>query len=131
MKLYRESVIKDCYDCVRLLYVLPDKPSVARQKGVSMKKYFLSLIVSLFTAGSLFAADLTVEGTVSKVVPAKKEIYVLADGKKHEFYFKDNTELLQNGEPAEFSALKVDQKVKVEAKKVGRRFDPLKVEILQ
>lgn len=94
-----------------------------------MKKLILSFAV-LALSVSAFAADLTVEGTVSKVVPEKKEIYVLAEGKKHEFYFKENTELLQNGAPAEFSALKVDQKVKVGAKKVGKRLDPVKVEIL-
>lgn len=94
-----------------------------------MKKMILSLAVALFSV-SAFAADLTVEGTISKVVPAKKEIYVMAEGKKHEFYFKDNTELLQNGAPAAFEVLKVDQKVKVEAKKVGKRLDPVKVEIL-
>ena len=95
-----------------------------------MKKLILSLAIALLSSASVFAADLSVEGTISKIVPAKKEIYVMVDGKKHEFYFKENTELLQNGAPAEFSALKVDQKVKVDAKKVGKRLDPVKVEIL-
>lgn len=95
-----------------------------------MKNLILSFAVLAFSA-SAFAADLTtIEGTISKVVPEKKEIYVVAEGKKHEFYFKENTELTQNGTPAEFTALKVDQKVKVDAKKVGRRLDPVKVDIL-
>lgn len=94
-----------------------------------MKKMILSLAVALVSVSAI-AADLTVEGTVSKVVPEKKEIYVMADGKKHEFYFKENTQLLQNGAAADFNVLKVDQKVKVEAKKVGKRLDPVKVEIL-
>ncbi|MES2770032.1 MAG: hypothetical protein V4596_12885 [Bdellovibrionota bacterium] len=95
-----------------------------------MKEMILSLAIALLSS-SAFAVDITtVEGTISKVVPAKKEIYVMAEGKKHEFYFQENTELVQNGAPAAFDALKVDQKVKVDAKKVGRRLDPVKVEIL-
>ena len=95
-----------------------------------MKKMILSLAVALLST-SAFAVELTtVEGTISKVVPAKKEIYVMAEGKKHEFYFQENTELIHNGTPAKFEALKVDQKVKVDVKKVGKRLDPVKVEIL-
>ena len=95
-----------------------------------MKKTILSFAVVALSAVSVFAAELTVEGTISKVVPAKKEIYVMSEGKKYEFYFRDFTTLTQNGEAKEFDVLKVDQKVKVETKKVGKRLDPVKVEIL-
>ena len=93
-----------------------------------MKILFLGL--SLLVGTSAFATLTSFEGRIVKVVPEKKEIYVEADGKKHELYFKENTKLLQNGEAAEFSILTVDQKVKVEAKKVGKRLDPVTVEVL-
>ena len=71
-----------------------------------------------------------IEGTVVKVVPKKKEIYVKdAAGKKHEFYFKPHTKLMSAGAPAEFSALKEGLNVKVSAEKHGKRLDPLTVEI--
>lgn len=83
----------------------------------------------LFASHGL-AAVVTIEGTVDKVVPEKTEIYVLADGKRHEFYFSAKTEITKAGKKAEFSALKKSQKVKVTADKVGKRLDPLHVELL-
>ncbi len=77
------------------------------------------------------ASELTVEGPIAKVVARKKEIYVQGPDKKHEFYFKKDTQLTQGGQPAEFSVLKEGQKVRVTYKLVGKRQDPLKVEILQ
>lgn len=95
-----------------------------------MKKLILSLSIALLST-SAFAADLTIEGKISKIVPSEKEIYVVAEGKKHEFYFKPTTELMfANGTPAAFTDLKMDQNVKVSAKKVGKKLDPVKVEIL-
>lgn len=73
----------------------------------------------------------SVEGPIAKVVAKKKEIYVQGADKKHEFYFKANTQLLQNGQPADFSVLKEGMKVRVDYVKVGKRTDPVKVEILQ
>jgi CspA family cold shock protein len=95
-----------------------------------MKKVILSLAIALLSSATVFAADMTLQGKITKVETDEKEIHVLADGKKHELHIKDNTELLQNGAHATFDALKVDQKVKVEVKKVGKRLDPIKVEIL-
>ncbi len=80
---------------------------------------------------SAFAAIVTIEGVVDKVVPEKTEIYVLADGKRHEFYFNEKTELTQAGQKVAFQVLKKSQKVKVTADKVGKRLDPIKVELLE
>ncbi len=72
----------------------------------------------------------TYTGTVDEVEAEKSEIYVKTDeGQKLELYFTDKTELTKNGEAAEFSALEEGQKVEVEVKKVGKRLDPLTVDI--
>lgn len=85
------------------------------------------------SAGTTTGADAanTVEGPVAKVVAKKKEIYVQGPDKKHEFYFKPNTELTKGGQPAQFSDLKEGTKVRVTFVKVGKRQDPVKVEIMQ
>lgn len=93
------------------------------------KTVFAFSLVSFFIAGIAQAAIVTIEGSIDKVVPEKREIYVLADGKKHEFYFTDKTEITKSGQPASFDVLKKALKVKVTADKIGRRYDPLKVEI--
>lgn len=94
-----------------------------------MKSMILAL--GFLVSSAAMAAPVTFEGTVHKVVPAKKEIYVMSEGKKIELYFTDKTELSTAGAPAEFSTLAKDVKVKVEADKVGKRYTPLKVEILK
>ncbi len=72
----------------------------------------------------------TYTGTVDEVEAEKSEIYVKTDDdQKLELYFIDETELTKNGEAVEFSALEKGQKVEVEVKKVGKRLDPLKVDI--
>lgn len=72
----------------------------------------------------------TYTGTVDEVEAEKSEIYVKTDdGKTLELYFTDETELTKMGETVEFSALEEDQKVEVEVKKVGKRLDPLTVDI--
>lgn len=73
----------------------------------------------------------TYEGTIKKVNPDESEIYVDSDGKELELYFIEETKLTKAGEPAEFSALEKGQTVKVEVKKVGKRLDPLSVEIVE
>jgi hypothetical protein len=79
------------------------------------------------------AAELTVEGTVKKVVAKKKEIYLMpADGgKKMEFYFPKDAQYLKGGQPVEFNALKEGQKVRVTYTKKGKRLNPSKAEILE
>ncbi|AWV88330.1 hypothetical protein [Bradymonas sediminis] len=71
----------------------------------------------------------TYAGTVKKVVPEKKEIYVDSEGREFELYFTETTTLTLNDEPAKFDALKTGQKVEVEVKKVGQRLDPISVKI--
>ncbi len=73
----------------------------------------------------------TYTGTITEVNAEEDEIYVDADGKELELYFIEETELTRGGEPAEFSALEQGQEVEVEVKKVGKRLDPMKVEILE
>lgn len=82
-------------------------------------------------AATTDAVTKTVEGAIAKVVARKKEIYVQGPDKKHEFYFKPTTELTQNGQTTAFETLKEGQKVRVTYVTVGKRTDPVKVEILQ
>ena len=100
-----------------------------------------SLIVSVFSAFVLLSScggntDVVDSGTytgkIKKVKPEETEIYVTIDqGKELELYFTDETTLTKNGNDVEFSELSKGQKVKVEVKKVGKRLDPLAVEILE
>ncbi len=96
-------------------------------------KFAVTAILSclLIHSTSALAAVVTIEGVVDKVVPEKTEIYVLADGKRHELYFSDKTEVTQAGQKVTFAVLKKSQKVKVTADKVGKRLDPIKVELLE
>lgn len=72
----------------------------------------------------------TYQGTVDKVVPEKKEIYVKTiEDKRLELYFTDATKLTRNGRPAEFDVLEKGQKVEVEVERVGKRLDPVSVAI--
>lgn len=73
----------------------------------------------------------TYDGTVKKVVPEEREIYVeTADDKTLELYFTDQTTLNQNGQTVDFSTLEEGQNVQVEIEKVGQRLDPISVTIL-
>lgn len=75
--------------------------------------------------------SVTVEGPIAKVVARKKEIYVQGADKKYEFYFTPTTELTKAGQAVDFATLTEGMKVRVTAAKVGKRLDPVKVEILQ
>ncbi len=88
------------------------------------------LLASLFLSVSAFAAETTIEGKIVKVVPAKKEIYVEMDGKKHEFYFTPTTTFTKGTEAAKFEDLQTGMTVKVVADKKGKRYDPKSVEIV-
>ncbi len=83
----------------------------------------------LLAAATAFAAETTIEGKIVKVVPAKKEIYVEQDGKKHEFYFTPTTTFMKGAEAAKFEDLQTGMMVKVVADKKGKRYDPKSVEI--
>lgn len=89
------------------------------------------IIIMSSCGGSTDVVDSgTYQGTVKEVEPDKTEIYVeTTDGKTLELYFTDQTTLTQNGEPVEFSALQEGQTVEVEVEKVGKRLDPLSVDI--
>jgi len=70
------------------------------------------------------------EGTISEVNADEQEIYVgTADDKTLELYFTDSTKLVRGGSPVDFSVLEKNQKVEVTVEKVGKRLNPLKVEI--
>ncbi len=73
----------------------------------------------------------TYTGTIEKVKPDEDEIYVDYEGQELELYFTDETQLTRKGEDAEFSALESGQKVEVKVKKVGKRLDPMSVDILE
>lgn len=88
-------------------------------------------LTAALAASIAFAEPTTFEGTIEKVVPAKKEIYVLTDGKKAELYFSDTTKVTRKGGDGKFDDLKKGQKVKVTADKKGKRLDPLEVEIVE
>ena len=73
----------------------------------------------------------TYAGTIKKVEPEKREIYVtLEDEKLIELYFIDETILTKNGQPVDFSELTAGQKVSVTVKRTGNRLDPTAVDIL-
>lgn len=97
------------------------------------------ILVSFVLGTSAFAADdkkamqadvVIREGKIVKMVPSKTEIYIEENGKKYEYYFKQHTQVTQNGTPSEYSALKEGMKVRVTADRVGKRLDPKLVEIL-
>jgi cold shock protein len=89
-----------------------------------------AVTASIFQTSMGVAAIVTFEGSIAKVVPEKREIYVLADGKKHELYFNEKTRLEKAGQPVSFDQLKPNGKVKVTADKIGKRLDPVTVELV-
>lgn len=104
----------------------------------TFKTFFYGLATSsiLFLSACGHKTDVvesgSYQGKVDVVKPSEKEIYVVTDkDKRLELYFTDSTKLHQNNKPAEFSALKKDQKVRVKVEKVGKRLNPLKVEIMK
>lgn len=75
--------------------------------------------------------EMTVEGPIAKLVAKKKEIYVQGPEKTHEFYFKPTTTLMKDGQNVDFSTLAEGMKVRVTYVMVGKRTDPVKVEVIQ
>ena len=74
----------------------------------------------------------TYTGSVDKVVAGEQEIYVsLENGMRLELYFSADTELVEDGEPAPFSALEEGSMIEVEVDREGNRNLPLRVEILE
>ena len=93
------------------------------------------IAVCLITNGHVFAAKKkmsVVTGKIVEVVPSKKEIYVRDEKQdKHEYYFNDHTEIFHGEEKQSFSTLQTGQQVKVTAWVIGKRLDPVKVEVLE
>ena len=74
----------------------------------------------------------TYNGIAQKVDPDEKEVYVkTADNKILELYFTDNTQLLKDNQPADFSALSEGQQLEVTVEQKGERLDPQVVKILE
>ncbi|MCA1761799.1 MAG: hypothetical protein ABR574_04175 [Cryomorphaceae bacterium] len=104
-----------------------------------MKNLFNVLAIAIFALSFASCGEQTdavesgvYEGTIDKVEPAKTEIYVkTADDKTLELYFTEATLLTKNGEKVAFDALEKGQKVEVEIEKIGKRLDPISVEILE
>ncbi len=97
-----------------------------------MKQIFVTLMILLASLAA-YATPHIVEGKIDHVVGSEKEIYVISqdDGKKYEYYFTTKTNVSKNGETGSFSDLKKGLNVKVTANKVGKRLDPVHVEILE
>ena len=104
-------------------------------------KYFIkiglvSLLFSFFVIACGDGTDVvesgTYKGTIDKVEQEETEIYVKTDdGKTLELYFTENTQVMNEGMPAQFSDLKEGQNVEVKVEKKGKRLDPLTVTILE
>jgi len=104
------------------------------QRTVLLGMLSLLLASSVLTGcGGVDVVDAgSYEGVVDEAKPGEKEIYVtLADGRKLELYFTDQTTLHQGGEVADFSVLESGMRVRVEVTREGNRNVPQKVEILQ
>ena len=97
-----------------------------------MKSAFFAVVLVMGVSINSAAAETTdiSHGKISKMVPAKKEIYVMTDTGKKEYYFKDTTTVEKAGEKLSYNELSEGMEVTVTANKVGKRLDPIKVEIL-
>lgn len=102
-------------------------------KHLFIKTFSILAFVTLLGAckgGTDVVDSGTYQGKVKEVEAAKTEIYVeTADGKTLELYFTDKTQLTRNGQTVDFSALKEGQAVEVTVEKVGKRLDPISVQI--
>lgn len=104
-----------------------------------MRKLILSVLMIVSTGvivacggeGTDVVESGTYEGTVAKVKPGEKEIYVNHDDKKLELYFTDSTKLMHQGESVDFSKLEKDQRVSVKLEKMGQKLNPLEVKIME
>ena len=104
---------------------------------MKLKEAFYLVIISAILLGAASCGggvDVvesgTYEGTIVEVNAEEQEIYVQTpDDKKLELYFTDSTELTQKGDEVDFSMLKKDQQVEVTVEKMGKKLNPLKVNI--
>ena len=105
-------------------------------KSVIIKLTSLAFILMLFVACGGESTDVvesgTYEGTIQEVNAAESEIYVKTDDEQTlELYFIEGTELVRDTTAVPFDSLETGQKVRVEVEKVGKRLDPLRVEIIE
>lgn len=92
----------------------------------------LSLVIACGGGESTDVVDSgSYKGKVAEVKPDEKEIYVKHNDQKLELYFSDSTKLMKNGEQVDFKMLKKDQEVEVKVEKMGKKLNPLKVNILK
>lgn len=111
----------------------------SKSPSIIMKKYafiFLLPLIVISVAACGEETDVvesgTYAGTIDEVVAEEKEIYVeTEDNKRLELYFTETTELTQNGQIVPFDSLQQGQQVRVKIEKVGKRLDPISVQILQ
>ena len=96
------------------------------------KKYWCAavLLSALFATGANSVGNHEAEGKIVKIEAAEREIYIFSQGEKLEYYFNKDTEVSEKGQPKRYEDLKEGQSVRVSSKKIGKRLDPLKVEIL-
>jgi hypothetical protein len=104
---------------------------------MKLRQTFTIAVLSLITIQNVRAEEIKpadnldrFEGKIVKVNPPQREIYVFSDGQKNEYYFTDKTVVIKDGQTAPFSALLEGESVRVSAKKIGKRLDPVEVEIL-
>lgn len=102
--------------------------------NISMKHLLvlssMALFLSPLTASAEFKQSV-VEGKIVKMVPSEREIYVLSEGKKYEYYFNKDTKVQDKGQEIRYDNLTEGQSVKVTANQIGKRLDPITVEIVE
>lgn len=102
-------------------------------KSKAVNKKICSVAVSLLAllaTGANSVGNHEAEGKIVKIEAAEREIYIFSKGEKLEYYFNKDTEVTEKGQPKRYEDLKEGQSVRVSSKKIGKRLDPLKVEIL-
>lgn len=73
----------------------------------------------------------TYTGTATIVDSEQKEVYVqLNDTTIIELYFSNDTQIMRDGQPVAFDALKQGQKVEVEVERSGESLKPMRVSIV-
>jgi hypothetical protein len=92
---------------------------------------FLATVLSsgLFFSTPVRAEEVVSKGVIVKVNPPEREIYIMSEGQKLEYYFNEKTTVTEDGKQGRYEDLKEGQNVSVRAKKIGKRLDPLDVTI--
>lgn len=103
------------------------------KKALSLLSFFAVIFALAACGGSIGVVDAgTYSGTIDKVVPEEKEIYVSLDGDELlELYFTETTTLVRNGSSVAFDQLTVGGSVSVTVDREGNRNIPTRVEIEQ